>query len=190
MLKVISGLMTCIHGKRLWCWMKFIDKNHLSPAQRMRLRKVDSIRSHRLCPKMTNFILCLLLNLLMCVYLRDLRSASLFLLEEDFEIQVRFVHVKYFLTNTSSWSLSGLILWLKCIKNRFCKLYLFIMKKLYIKTAVIILSGPPEIATSMLSLGQIWSFRVFWISFFSWNWSVCCLILPLMTGIFMICKIW
>jgi len=118
------------------------------------LRNVLSMRSVRLCQKIIFFISYFFACFLNSPYLRFLRSASVYFFVPFLVTMISWVHAKNALTNFSSSAFPFLVWWLQCIKNRFCKLYFFSIKKLYTKHAVNILSAPPLTAIISFSLGH------------------------------------
>ena len=111
------------------------------------------MRSVRLCPKTNWSMWCFFICFLNSPYLQFLNWDSVAFLLLILLLIVICVHSKNLLINCSSVVFPVLVLWLQCIKNRFCKLYLFFKKKLYIKDAVNMLSAPPLTATITFWLG-------------------------------------
>ncbi len=148
-----NGLKTLIPasadkpGNKWCCSWTCMAMNPLRFAPRRRFRNVLSMRSVRLCPKINWSIWCFFACVLNSPYLRFLNSASVFFLLLILLTTISCVPSKNLRMNCSSVVLPALVWWLQCIKNRFCKLYLFFKKKLYIRHAVNMLSAPPLTAT-------------------------------------------
>ena len=113
------------------------------------------MRSVRLCPKIIWSIWCFFACFLNSSYLRFLSCHSVYFKSFSFGLftMISWVPAKNFIMNCSSVIFPFLVQWLQCIKNRFCKSYLFFKKKLYIKHAVNMLSAPPLTATISFCLG-------------------------------------